>query len=240
MSSVSCFFFFCYESNASVKINRCKSNYIFFILDVLDKIKVGLQYASNYLETAKDIADLVSNSLGHKQKQKQEEDRNGEKQPFGPSNFVSAFFRLIGFDSQKIAAIAVNSVVFLAQMISTLFGLKPLQNNIARSTHDDKLAWDPLKFTLENKHERIRNLVDQARNPNLPDQLIARITGSDSACIRLLLCKSSPIVKAMQTSLNNKSHDSMHRMIAWLPSKEEFARNSDECEENHTDCRLFL
>lgn len=77
-----------------------------------------MQYASNYLETAKDIADLVSKSLGHKQKQKRGEVEDDEKQSFGPSNFVSAFFRLIGFDSQKVAAIAVNSVIFLAQMVS--------------------------------------------------------------------------------------------------------------------------
>lgn len=61
----------------------------------------------------------MSKSLGHKQKQKRGEDGNDGKPPFGPSNFVSAFFRLIGFDSQKVAAIAVNSVIFLAQMVST-------------------------------------------------------------------------------------------------------------------------
>jgi len=60
---------------------------------------------------------LVSKSLGHKQKQKLGEDGNDEKQSFGPSNFVSAFFRFIGFDSHKVAAITVNSVVFLAQMV---------------------------------------------------------------------------------------------------------------------------
>lgn len=89
--------------------------------DVLDKIKTGLQYASNYLETAKDIADLVSKSLGHnkqKQIQKRRENKDDEvKQPFGPSNLVSAFFRLMGLDSSKVAAIAVNSFIFLAQMV---------------------------------------------------------------------------------------------------------------------------
>lgn len=69
---------------------------------------------------------------------------------------------------------------------------------------------------------------------------MARMTGSDFPCIRLLLCKSSPIIKAMQTSLNNKSQNYIYRIIAWLPSKEEFERNSDECEEKHIDCRLFL
>ncbi|XP_012529793.2 uncharacterized protein LOC105832977 [Monomorium pharaonis] len=232
MSRVSCFFLCIFLVTIFDKVRLAKTD------DVLDKIKAGLQYASNYLEMAKDIADLVSKSLGHKQKQKQGEDRNDDKQSFGPSNFVSTFFRLIGFDSRKVAAIAVNSVIFFAQMISTLFGLKS-QSNIARNMDDGKLAWHPLKFILENKNKNIRNLIDQARNPNLSNQLIARITGSDSACIRLLLCKSSPIIKAAQISLNNKSQNYMHRIIAWLPSKKEFETNSDECEEKHTDCRLF-
>ncbi|KYM97628.1 hypothetical protein ALC62_11923 [Cyphomyrmex costatus] len=232
MSSVSCFLLCVLWITVFGKVELTNTE------DVLDKIKAGLQYASNYLETAKDIADLVSKSLGHKQKR--EKNGNDEKQPFGPSNFISAFFRLIGFDSQKIAAIAVNSVVFLAQMISTLFGLKPSQSNIFKNMDNEELAWDPLKFTLENKNKNVQNLVEQARNPNLPNQLIARMTGSDSACIRLLLCKSSPIIKAVQTSLNNKSQNYMHRMVAWLPSKKDFEANSDKCEENHDDCRPFL
>ncbi|XP_014477085.1 PREDICTED: uncharacterized protein LOC106745731 [Dinoponera quadriceps] len=209
--------------------------------DVLDKIKAGLQYASNYLETAKDIANLVSKSLGHnKSKQKRGEDGDEEvKQSFSPSNLISAFFRLIGLDSPKVAAIAVNSIIFLAQMISSLFGMKPSQGNIARNTNDAVLNWDPVKFILENKNDEVQNLVDQARDANLPDHLIARMSGSDSACIRLLLCKSSPVIKAAQISLNNKSRHGMRRMIAWLPSKEEFEANSDECEGKHTDCSLF-
>ncbi|KAL6264159.1 hypothetical protein P5V15_004238 [Pogonomyrmex californicus] len=235
MSSVVVYLFFCaFWITIFNNVQLTKTE------DVLDKIKTGLQYASNYLETAKDIADLVSKSLGHKQKQKRGEDENDQiKQSFGPSNLVSAFFRLIGFDSQKVAAVAVNSVIFLAQMISTLFGLKSSQNNISRNIDDKELTWNPLKFTLENKNEKIRNLVDQARNPNLPNQLIARMTGSDTACIKLLLCKSSPVIRAAQNSLNNKSQNYVHRIIGWLPSKEEFETNSDECEDKHTDCHLF-
>lgn len=163
------------------------------VSDVLDKIKTGLHYASNYLETAKDIADLVSKSLGHnkqKQKQKRGEDADDEmKQPFGPSNLISAFFRLIGLDSPKVAAIAVNSFIFLAQMvrimpmnvnvnclnyatsvlpslsdislnyfsrqISSLLGVKSPQGNIARNTNDAMLTWDPMKFILENKNDKV-------------------------------------------------------------------------------------
>ncbi|KMQ85985.1 hypothetical protein RF55_15180, partial [Lasius niger] len=148
MSSISCLLFCVIWITIFDNVQLAKTE------DVLDKIKTGLQYASNYLETAKDIADLVSKSLGHKQKQKRGDDENNDaKQPFGPSNLVSAFFQLIGLDSQKVAAIAVNSVIFLAQMISSLFGLKS-QENIAKNIDDEALAWDPLKFTLENKNEK--------------------------------------------------------------------------------------
>ncbi|GAB1860357.1 hypothetical protein CAJAP_01436 [Camponotus japonicus] len=234
MSNISCLLFCIIWITIFDNVQLAKTE------DVLHKIKTGLQYASNYLETAKDIADLVSKSLGGKQKQKRGDDENDDaKQPFGPSNLVSAFFHLIGLDSQKVAAIAVNSVIFLAQMISSLFGLKS-QENIAKNIDDKVLAWDPLKFTLENKNEKIQHLVEQAKNPNLPNQLITRMAGPDSACIRLLVCKSSPVIKAAQNSLNNKSQNHLHRLIAWLPSKEEFETNSDECEGNHTDCSLFL
>lgn len=85
---------------------------------MLDKIKTGFEYASNYLETAKDIADLVANSLGSKQKEKRDENEDAKnKASFGPSTLMSAFFRLFGLDSQKVTAIAVNSVIFLAQMV---------------------------------------------------------------------------------------------------------------------------
>lgn len=101
--------------------NRIIKILLSICLDVLDKIKVGLQYASNYLETAKDIADLVSKSLGRKQKRGEDEGKDETKIPFGPSNLVSSFFRIFGLDSQKVAAIAINSVIFLAQMVNIVY-----------------------------------------------------------------------------------------------------------------------
>lgn len=92
---------------------------MYCILGVLDKIKTGLRYASNYLERAKDIADLVSESLGHKHAQRREDGNDEHKEQFIPSNLVSALFRLLGLDSHKVAAIAVNSVIFLAQIVCT-------------------------------------------------------------------------------------------------------------------------
>lgn len=65
------------------------------------------------------------------------------------------------------------------------------------------------------------------------------MSSSDSACIRLLLCKSSLVIRKAQNSLDNKSQNNVDKIIAWLPSVEEFEANSDECETKHTDCSLF-
>ncbi|XP_031775524.1 uncharacterized protein LOC116415207 [Apis florea] len=207
---------------------------------VLDKIKTGFEYASNYLETAKDIADLVASSLGSKQKEKRGEDEDAKnKGSFGPSTVMSAFFRLFGLDSQKVTAIAVNSVIFLAQMISSLFNLKPKENS-GRSLEDESDAWNPARLITESKNERIQNLLEQARDENLASRLMDRLDGDDSSCIRLLVCKISPVIKAAQYSLKNKTQDKWHRMTSWLPSKDQFEENSDECENTHTDCSLFF
>lgn len=87
---------------------------------VLDKIKNGLQTAKNYLETAKEIADLVSTSLGHNKYQRRGDDggkKDSVTKRLGPGNFTSAFFRLLGLDTSRIAAIAVNTAIFVTQMV---------------------------------------------------------------------------------------------------------------------------
>ena len=82
-----------------------------------------MRNAHNYFKTAKDIADLVAKSLNRKGTQKKGDDgedrmdENKPKRAFGAVTFVSTFFRLLGLDTQKITAIAINSVIFLAQMV---------------------------------------------------------------------------------------------------------------------------
>ena len=86
---------------------------------------------------------------------------------------------------------------------------------------------------------QIQNLVQQAKNPALPEELIDRLDGLDSACVRLLMCKTSPIILAAQNSLMNKTLDKKFDITSWLPSKELFEDNADSCEEQHFDCKIF-
>ncbi|XP_015605663.1 uncharacterized protein LOC107272730 [Cephus cinctus] len=209
---------------------------------VLHKIKAGLQYASDYLKTARQIADLVSASLGEKKGEDGDDGHDETRDSAGTSSLLSAFFRLLGLDSQKIGAIAINSAIFLAQMISSLFEIKPKLEQ-GRMINDEEEPLDPLKFILDNKNERIQKLIDQAQDTNLPDQLMYRMDGLDSSCIRLLLCKTSPIIWAVQNSLKNNTEnpykEKIQSITSWLPSRAEFEENSDTCEDIHRDCNLY-
>jgi hypothetical protein len=89
---------------------------------MFDKIKAGLQNARNYLETAKDIADLVSESLRTKETENKRGDdadftNKEESKPFEITNIITTFFRLLGLDSKKMTAVTVNSFIFFAQMV---------------------------------------------------------------------------------------------------------------------------
>lgn len=88
---------------------------------MLEKLKNGLKYARNYLETAKEIADLVANSWKQQDNNKKRGDEyvKNDKMPKEnySDNLTSAFFRLLGLESPKIAAITVNSAIFLAQLV---------------------------------------------------------------------------------------------------------------------------
>lgn len=76
-----------------------------------------MQNAGNYFNIAKDVANLVSQSLGKQNSQKKTEEEKNETSST-KSTLVDGFFRLLGLDSHKIIAIAVNSVIFLAQLVS--------------------------------------------------------------------------------------------------------------------------
>ncbi|XP_046749253.1 uncharacterized protein LOC124413008 [Diprion similis] len=225
---------------------------------VLDTIKSGLEYASSYIGIAKDIAELVATSLGH---EKQNRGDNGTDQPsknftgkkkyFGNQGLMAAFFKLLGLDPTKINAIAVNSAIFLAQMISTAFNLKSkldrsrgmdlkLDEDQDPLTDDDKWIRGPMQLILDSTNERIQRLVAQAKDENLPRHLVDRIDGLDTDCVRLFVCKAAPVIWAAQNSLRGKGNGSRKWDITtWLPSRVEFEENGDKCEENHTACRLF-
>jgi hypothetical protein len=79
---------------------------------VFGKLKSGFQLAGKILgiDHATGVAQLVTEAFG-----KSHPKGDGSE---GPSNIFSGFLRILGFDSKKIGAIAVNAIIFVAQLVS--------------------------------------------------------------------------------------------------------------------------
>lgn len=82
---------------------------------VFGKLKTGLKLAGQFLglDTASEVAKLVTESFA-------KPSRKGDTANSG-TNIFSGFFRILGLESSKIGAIAVNAIVFFAQLVSTFF-----------------------------------------------------------------------------------------------------------------------
>ncbi|XP_057328563.1 uncharacterized protein LOC130669594 [Microplitis mediator] len=204
-----------------------------------DKLKNGLASMRSYLETVKEVAELVSKSLKQQSDRKKGDEStqsDGGNQNFNSGNLASAFFRLLGLDSPKIAAITVNSAIFLAQVIASFFEIKS-----SRDESDDEIEFDPFQYIVESRDDKIKNLLQQAQNPELPRQLIDQLDGMDLSCVKLLMCKISPFILKAQNSLKSDKKSSSRRseFVSWLPTQEVFEENSEACEREHEDCKVF-
>lgn len=81
---------------------------------VFGKLKSGLKLAGKLLgfDAASEVAKLVTESFA-----KPKPSRKGDNAQ-SSSGIFTGFFRLLGLESTKIGAIAVNALVFLAQLVS--------------------------------------------------------------------------------------------------------------------------
>lgn len=82
---------------------------------VFGKLKSGFQFAGKLLgiDQANGVAQLVSQAFGKAQTRKGDEGA-------ATNNLFSSFFRILGFDVKKIGAIAVNAIIFVAQIVSLI------------------------------------------------------------------------------------------------------------------------
>lgn len=70
------------------------------------------------VDMADRVASLVSNSLGQdaNQRQKQQQKQQQQQPTNGPGLF-GGFMRLIGLDSTRLGAIAVNAFIYISEMV---------------------------------------------------------------------------------------------------------------------------
>ncbi|KAF9794591.1 hypothetical protein SFRURICE_018654 [Spodoptera frugiperda] len=185
-----------------------------------------------------------SESESYSQDKGPDYDVNETQSPLTP---LRQIVRLFGLQPNQISAVAVNALVFVAQMISTFLSGPRRPSKPYRS--DDPVAW------ILNKNSRnLQDLIAAAKNESLPgtiDELIQE-QGSDeeTSCIRLLVCKVTPFITRMQKTVFGTGEEERDKarfakelrgsaiMYRHLPTAEEINARNDICERQHKDCNL--
>ncbi|KAL4711167.1 hypothetical protein ACJJTC_009538 [Scirpophaga incertulas] len=165
---------------------------------------------------------------------------NDAPNPMSPLKYL---VRLFGLQPSQISAVAVNALVFVAQMITTF-----LVGNKRRKNHHR--SEDPADWILNKRSQKLQQFLSRAKNASLSEDIedIVRDQGDEEEtdCIRLLVCKITPFVRKMQDSVFNAvdldpvpgGYRGAEVMYKHLPSAEEITTQSDVCERKHRDCDL--
>ncbi|XP_044749118.1 uncharacterized protein LOC123309884 [Coccinella septempunctata] len=204
-------------------------------MGMFGKIRSGLEMAGKFLglDTAKGVAELVSNAFGKNDHRKEDNEEGAG------GNIFSGFLRMLGFDARRIGAIAVNSIVFIAQLIGkSLARSKPfLVSEVKKLPNGSPLDWVIEKPEVKSK-------MSYMVNPELPNDIVEyikeRSLDENTDCIQLLICKSAPFIWGMQRSLTgeNSTVGGISALFQHLPSTEEFLTNGERCEKQHPYCFL--
>ncbi|XP_038212647.1 uncharacterized protein LOC119832900 [Zerene cesonia] len=159
------------------------------------------------------------------------------------SNLLSPWrhlVKLLGLQTNQISAVAVNALIFIAQMITTFLSGPKHPNRQQRS--DDLTTW-----MLNKNSKKLQELLATAKNESLPDlleDLIRDQESEDISCIQLLVCKITPFVNKMQKAvfgneeIVNNEYGGPSALYRHLPSREEFNSKSQFCEKRFKECNL--
>ncbi|XP_037928949.1 uncharacterized protein LOC119663417 [Teleopsis dalmanni] len=199
---------------------------------------------------------------------------------FDTANLLTGVLRMIGFDASKLGAIAINTLILVAQAIGStiLSATRPPQRLATVKQHGEDLNsqtgmgpdaiyeqnehqprklrdGSPVDWFLENPNEKMKQLLTEITDKNLSDKVITMIEEKETepgqaGCIKMLMCKTSPIIWGMQKSVNErlnknstnevntKDRDAQQDFNAKalfkdLPSLSEFRAHSDICEKRY-------
>lgn len=72
------------------------------------------------VDMADRVASLVSNSLGQEANQRQKQQKQQQQQPTNGPGLFGGFMRLLGFDSTRLGAIAVNAFIYISEMVISI------------------------------------------------------------------------------------------------------------------------
>ncbi|XP_037815614.1 uncharacterized protein LOC119606253 [Lucilia sericata] len=198
---------------------------------------------------------------------------------FGASNLITSMLRMVGFDAAKLGALAINALIMIASAIgNTLMGKKtgPItvsaldggqnaengpEEKYTPNAHQPRTVNDPttIEWFLQNSSRKMKRVLQQATHTDLAEKLTDMITNYESAhgqaaCLKMLVCKSSPFIWGMQKSIkkhiepkgketeiddeedNNaeSSFFNVQHFFTHLPSIDEYRAYGSKCEKQYS------
>nr|XP_027231518.1 uncharacterized protein LOC113823102 [Penaeus vannamei] len=193
-------------------------------------------------DLADSVSALVSNHLSA--------DDADEDLMMKREGIVDGFLRMVGIEPSRVGLMALNVLIFLAEMItSTLIG-EDLNAIPDTRSHDGA---SPLAWLLSGNPFQVDAMLREAQDPGLPRTIIEKLqraTGEKTACVQLLVCKMSPVVWGIQRSVKEAVQprhldpDAPERGVFQmlydsLPELDAFVNFSESCEHQFPSCPLL-
>lgn len=177
-----------------VTLKKCDSTAI--RRSLVDNIHSGIRFAGKILgiDTAADVAELVSKAFSKNLlRNKNNETPKSEQKKEQPNNLLGGLFRLMGLEGPKLGALAINGIIFIAQMI----GKSLMSQNVESNNKNDKAEQrslspgSPLDWVLDNKNDYFTKLLVNGQDKKLPEEIVKMVsnyeTDENAECIKLLL-----------------------------------------------------
>lgn len=112
----------------------------------------------------------------------------------------------------------------------------------------------PLDWLLQIKSPVLTNTLNDLRNSSLPERLVDMFDEKDgnTDCIKLLVCKMSPLIWGMQRACNatieqeeqmdeidgGNNGRGLNSFYKYLPDMQEFSTHGDACESRYDGCTV--
>ncbi|KAL1131871.1 hypothetical protein AAG570_011482, partial [Ranatra chinensis] len=159
-------------------------------------------------EAARGVAELVSKSFS------KQTPRNPLKNPQLSPDLLAGFFKLFGFDNSKLGAIAINAVIFIAQLAGNLLAMAQ------ERSLPDRL--------IEGLRENSPVETDCV-------QLLVCKVGPFMWAMQAAL-GHQPTKPEERTQWSSMTP--VERMFAQMPSMEELTEHGTDCEMKYPSCRI--
>lgn len=106
------------------------------------------------IDHASEIADMVAKTFSNKSQQHKYQNRQDDPGDYNSHNtlMVSNILQLIGLDSAKIGALAVNGIIFIAQVVRN--GITVVKSYV----HQSLIDWGMIgNFIIHRLHESLKS-----------------------------------------------------------------------------------